>query len=449
MPTTTSSLFLRTAQPLPPPAKARRSFTPASRTASKNNQHGPGPGWAPFFCVDLSRTCRPTAELQSCDCFARVRMDLNYSSEELAFRDRMRAWLDAKLPDDLRRKVAGHESLSKDDLMRWHRILAKEGWVAPGWPKEWGGTGWNVAQRYIFEEECGYVGTPPLILFGLTMCSAVLLRFGTEAQKKRFLPRIYNGDDFWCQGYSEPGSGSDLASLKTKAVRHEDHYVVNGQKTWTTLAHYADWIFCLVRTDANVEKRQEGISFLLIDMKTPGISVRPLILMDGEHEVNEVFFDDVSVPAENLVHEEGKGWTVAKYLLGYERMNTGRIGESKRQLARLKEFASGKSNDVRFRDRLSRVEVELTALEITNLRFLDRMRRSGQPPGADVSMLKIKGTEIQQALAELMMQAAGPASGDEFAAALGRRYLSMRKTTIYAGSNEIQRNIIAKQTLGL
>ena len=376
-------------------------------------------------------------------------MDLNYSVEEVDFRDTVRTWLSENLPKDLKDKVDRYEHLSKEDLLRWHRILAGKGWVAPAWPKEWGGTGWNVVQRYIFEEELGYVGAPPLIPFGLAMCAPVLLRFGNEAQKKRFLPRIYQGEDFWCQGYSEPGSGSDLASLKTKAVRENGRYVVNRQKIWTTLAHYADWIFCLVRTDPTSEKRQEGISFLLIDMKTPGVSVRPLILMDGAHEVNEVFFDDVSVPAENLVHEEGKGWTVAKYLLGYERMNTGRIGESKRQLARLKEFSSGKLNDLRFRDRLSRVEVELTALEITNLRFLDRMRRSGQPPGADVSMLKIKGTEIQQALAELMMQAAGPASGDEFAAALGRRYLSMRKTTIYAGSNEIQRNIIAKQTLGL
>jgi len=376
-------------------------------------------------------------------------MDLNYSAEELAFRDQMRAWLDAKLPDDLRRKVADYESLSKDDLMRWHRILAKEGWVAPAWPKEWGGTGWNVAQRYIFEEECGYVGTPPLIPFGLTMCAAVLLRFGTEAQKKRFLPRIYNGDDFWCQGYSEPGSGSDLASLNTRAARHEDHYVVNGQKTWTTLAHYADWIFCLVRTDPAAEKRQEGISFLLMDMKTPGISVRPLILMDGAHEVNEVFFDDVKVPLENLVHEEGKGWTVAKYLLGHERMNTGRVGESRRQLARLKQYAAPMMRDQRWRDRLSRLEVELTALEITNLRFLDRMRRTGQPPSADVSMLKIKGTEIQQGLTELMMDATDPSASDALSDAIRKRYLSMRKTTIYAGSNEIQRNIIAKMTLGL
>ena len=376
-------------------------------------------------------------------------MDLNYSSEELAFRDEVRAWLTANLPADLRDKMASYEHLSKEDLVRWHRILAKQGWVAPSWPKEWGGTGWNVVQRYLFEEELGYAGSPPLIPFGLTMCAAVLLRFGTEAQKKRFLPRIYQGDDFWCQGYSEPGSGSDLASLKTKALKSGDHYVVTGQKIWTTLAHYADWIFCLVRTDPGSEKRQDGISFLLMDMKAPGITVRPLILMDGAHEVNEVFFDDVKVPAENLVHEEGKGWTVAKYLLGHERMNTGRIGESKRQLAALKEFSASRRNDERFRDRLSRLEIELTALEITNLRFLDRMRRSGQPPGADVSMLKIRGTEIQQGLTELMMDAADPAANDDFSSSIRKKYLSTRKTTIYAGSNEIQRNIIAKMTLGL
>jgi alkylation response protein AidB-like acyl-CoA dehydrogenase len=376
-------------------------------------------------------------------------MDLNYSPEEAAFREEVRAWLKANLPDELRSKVARYEHLSRDELLRWHKILAKQGWVAPAWPKDWGGTGWNVVQRYIFEEELGYAGAPPLVPFGLSMCAPVLLRFGTEDQKRRFLPRIYRGEDFWCQGYSEPGSGSDLASLKTKAHRINGHYVVNGQKIWTTLAHYADWIFCLVRTDPDTERRQEGISFLLIDMRTPGISVRPLILMDGAHEVNEVFFDDVSVPVENLVHEEGKGWTVAKYLLGYERMNTGRIGESKRELAKLKEFSSALKDDPRFRDRLSRLEIELMALEITNLRFLDRMRRTGQPPGADVSMLKIKGTEIQQGLTELMLQAADPAASDAFAQAVRKRYLTMRKTTIYAGSNEIQRNIIAKMTLGL
>lgn len=388
-------------------------------------------------------------------------MDLNYSQEESAFRDGVRGWLKANLPQDLRDKIANYDELGREDLLRWHRILAKQGWVAPSWPREWGGTDWNVVQRYIFEEECGFAGTPPLIPFGLSMCGPVLLRFGTEAQKKRFLPRIYQGEDFWCQGYSEPGSGSDLASLKTKAerVRDEtggDHYIVNGQKTWTTLGHYADWIFCLVRTDSSLSKRQEGISFLLIDMKTPGITVRPLLLMDGGHEVNEVFFDNVKVPVENLVFEEGKGWTVAKYLLGHERMNTGRIGGSKRELAKLKEFARRQTGDdgqpliqdARFRDKLTRVEVELMALEITNLRFLDQMRRSGQPPGADVSMLKIKGTEIQQALTELMMQASDPAAQEGFTG-LAKRYCNMRKTTIYAGSNEIQRNIISKMTLGL
>jgi len=398
-------------------------------------------------------------------------MDLNYSQEELAFRDQVRGWLKDNLPKDLAAKIANYEELTRDDLLRWHKILAKQGWVAPAWPKEWGGTGWSVVQRYIFEEECGFAGTPPIVSFSIHMCGPVLIRFGTEEQKKRFLPRMYNGEDFWCQGYSEPGSGSDLASLKTKAVRDGDHYVVNGQKTWTTLGHYADWIFCLVRTDSSAAKRQEGISFLLIDMKTPGITVRPLILMDGGHEVNEVFFDDVKVPVGNLVHKEGEGWTVAKYLLGHERMNTGRIGASKRELAKLKVFAAaqkkhGKSlmEDVRFRDKLSRIEVELMALEITNLRFLDRMRRTGQPPGADVSMLKIKGTEIQQGLTELMMQAVGPlaqpfralssgnggdAGFDGFTAAIAPRYCNTRKTTIYAGSNEIQRNIIAKMTLGL
>ena len=393
-------------------------------------------------------------------------MDLNYSAEERAFRDEVTAWLGENLPADLRAKVASYASLSRDDLLRWHKILARKGWIAPSWPEEWGGTGWNVVRRYIFEEACGYAGAPPLVPFGLAMCGPVLLKFGTDAQKKRFLPRIYDGEDFWCQGYSEPGSGSDLASLSTRAVRQGEHYLINGQKTWTTFAHMADWIFCLVRTESGLERKQEGISFLLIDMKTPGIKVRPLILMDGHHEVNEVFFDDVKVPVENLVHDEGKGWTVAKYLLGHERMNTARIGASKRELDKLRQFAGqqtkdGKplSEDPRFRDRISRVEVELMALEVTNLRFLDRLR-GGRAPGAEVSMLKITGTEIQQALTELMMQALGPLAQpltpvhgtdgfDEFAASLAPRYCNFRKTSIYAGSNEIQRNIIAKMALGL
>jgi len=391
-------------------------------------------------------------------------MDLNYSAEELAFRDEVRGWLDANIPADLREKVLNYEELGKEDLLRWHRILAKKGWVAPAWPVEHGGTGWNAVQKYIFEEECALAGAPPIVAFGMTMCGPVLIQFGSDEQKKRHLPGIYNGDVFWCQGYSEPGSGSDLASLKTRAERQGDHYIVNGQKIWTTLGHFGDWIFCLVRTDPNA-KKQEGISFLLIDMKTPGITVRPLILLDEGHEVNEVFFENVKVPVENLVHEENKGWTVAKYLLGHERLNTGRIGGSKRELAKLKVMAAKATKngrplmeDVRFRDRLSRVEIELMALEITNLRFLDSLRRTGNI-GADVAMLKIKGTEIQQALTELTMQVAGPRAQqfkpvdydgfDDFTGSLAARYFNFRKTSIYAGSNEIQRNIYSKAVLGL
>jgi alkylation response protein AidB-like acyl-CoA dehydrogenase len=393
-------------------------------------------------------------------------MDLNYSPEETAFRDEVRTWIRENLEPAVRDKVLNYRELTKEELLGWHKKLAKKGWVAPGWPKEWGGTDWTVVQRYIFEEECGAAGTPLIVPFGVRMCAPVLLRFGTDAQKQRFLPRMYNGEDFWVQGYSEPGAGSDLASLKTRAVREGDHYVVTGQKIWTTLGHYGDWIFCLVRTDPAREKRQEGISFLLIDMKSPGITVRPIVLMDQGHEVNEVFFDEVRVPVENLVHEEHKGWTVAKYLLGYERMGTGNIAVCKRELARVKELAARATSngrplaeEPRFADRLARVEVELMALEITNLRFLDQLR-GGRPPGAEVSLLKIKGTEIQQALTELMMQTAGPfapafrpmdaaAAFDTFTASLAPRYCNVRKATIYAGSNEIQRNIIAKLTLGL
>jgi len=392
-------------------------------------------------------------------------MDLNYSAEESAFRDEVRGWLDANIPPELRQKMLDYQALAKEDLVRWHKILAKKGWVAPSWPVEWGGTGWSVVQRYIFEQESALASAPPLLPFGLLMCGTVLLRFGTEAQKKRFLPRIYHCDDFWCQGYSEPGSGSDLASLKTRADRRGDHYVVNGQKIWTTLGHYGDWIFCLVRTDFEAAKKQDGISFLLIDMNTPGITVRPLTLLDEGHEVNEVFFDDVRVPVENLVYEENKGWTVAKYLLGHERLNNGRIGGSKSELAKLKAMAArtmvgGRPllDDVRFRDRLSRVEIELMALEVTNLRFVDEMRRTGNI-GPEVSMLKIKGTEIQQAITELAMQVAGPRAHafkpvaydgfDAFTASLAARYFNYRKTSIYAGSNEIQRNIYSKMALGL
>ena len=393
-------------------------------------------------------------------------MNLELSPQELAFREEVRNWLRDALSPALRDKITRFEKLSKEEILGWNRLLADRGWAAPEWPVEWGGTDWTVVQRYLFEEECSLAGTPPLVPFGLKMCAPVLLRFGTQAQKERFLPRIYRGDDFWCQGYSEPGSGSDLASLKTRAERRGDHYVVNGQKIWTTLAHMADWIFCLVRTDPTAEKKQEGISFLLIDMRSKGVTIRPLELLDGEPEVNEVFFDDVEVPVENLVHEEGKGWTVAKYLLSHERLNTGRVGASKRELNMLKDIAARQTrnggslaDNLRFADRIARLEIELMALEITNLRFLDQLR-GGKPLGPEVSILKIKGTEIQQGLTELMMAAYGTRalavhklnSGDhfdEFAARLAPRYGNYRKTSIYGGSNEIQRNILAKMALGL
>lgn len=395
-------------------------------------------------------------------------MDLNYSDDELAFRDEVRGWLQKQLPADLKHKVSEGEELNKDDYLRWHRILARQGWVAPMWPVEWGGTGWDVTRKYIFDEECGSASAPMIISFGVNMCGPVLLKFGTDAQKKRFLPRIYNGDDFWAQGYSEPGAGSDLASLKTRAERRGDTYVVNGQKTWTTLGHFGDWMFCLVRTDPQA-KKQEGISFLLIDMKTPGITVRPLITLDEGHEVNEVFFDDVVVPAENLVFQENKGWTVAKYLLTHERLGSGRVGISKNKLARVKALASqqpdgrgGRLLDTpRFRDRVSRTEVDLMAVEVTNLRLLDSLR-SGRPERVDVSMLKIEATKIMQSLSELMMLAVGPQAAafkpvgdaaavpfDAYTARLAPQYANMRKVTIYGGSSEVQRNIIAKAVLGL
>jgi alkylation response protein AidB-like acyl-CoA dehydrogenase len=393
-------------------------------------------------------------------------MDLSYSPGELAFREEVRQWLAASLPASLRKKVTGYLPLAREDYVRWHKILAARGWSVPNWPVEWGGTGWDLVRRYIFEEEFGLAGAPALPPLGPNMCAPVLMRFGTQAQKQRFLPRIREGDDFWVQGYSEPGAGSDLAALRTRAERRGDQYLVNGQKVWTSYGQFADWMFCLVRTDPAAARRQDGISFLLIDMKSPGVTVRPLILMDGGHEVNEVFLENVEVPVENLVFEENRGWTVAKYLLGHERMGSARVGASRRELAALRAFAGRESkdgrallDDPRFRDRLSRVEIELTALELTALRFLERMRNSGQPPGADVSMLKIKGTEIQQQITELMMQAAGPGAqavppgdggtADTFAARLGPRYCNFRKASIYSGTNEIQRNIIAKMTLGL
>jgi alkylation response protein AidB-like acyl-CoA dehydrogenase len=398
-------------------------------------------------------------------------MDLNYTPEQLAFRDEVRAFVRASLPHELSRKVIEHKHLDKADFVTWQRILFEKGWIAPHWPVEFGGCGWDAVRRHILEEECAAAGAPPLISFGLHMVGPVIYTFGSPEQKARHLPRILSSEDWWCQGYSEPGSGSDLASLQTRAVREGDHYIVNGQKTWTTLAQFADMIFCLVRT-STTGKKQEGISFLLIDMHSPGITVRPIITLDGAHEVNEVWFEDVKVPVENLVGEEGRGWTYAKFLLSHERTNIAGVSRSKRELAFLKAIAAKETDggrplidNVRFRDKISRVEIDLMALEITVLRVL-AAESAGKAPGPEASILKIKGTEIQQALSELMMEAVGPYAlpylpaqwsdhwlgervGPDYAGPLAARYFNMRKVTIYGGSNEIQRNIISQAILGL
>ncbi|WP_426176293.1 acyl-CoA dehydrogenase family protein [Massilia sp. TWR1-2-2] len=395
-------------------------------------------------------------------------MDLNYSAEDLAFRDSVRSFLDQNLPADLQQKVRKHLRLAKDDYVRWHKTLAKQGWVAPGWPVEFGGPGWSAVQRHIWEEECARAGTPPILPFGVNMVAPVIMAFGSQAQKDYFLPRILSCEDWWCQGYSEPGAGSDLASLKTTAVRDGDHYIVNGQKTWTTLAQHADMIFCLVRTDSGVRK-QEGISFLLMDMHAPGITVRPIIMLDEDHEVNEVFFDNVRVPVENLVGQENKGWTYAKYLLGHERTGIAAVGRSKRELGFLKRFAAAQSVNGRplladslFGAKVAALEIELMALEMTVLRVLSQAHKG---PGPEASVLKVRGTEIQQTLTELMVEAAGPLALpfdpaylegdtahsilDDDAAPLAAHYFNVRKTSIYGGSNEIQRNIITQMILGL
>jgi alkylation response protein AidB-like acyl-CoA dehydrogenase len=398
-------------------------------------------------------------------------MDLNYTPEEQAFREQVRAFLKERLPADVSRKVLEHKRLGKEDQVRWQKILHEQGWIASSWPRELGGCEWNAVQRHIFDEECAEAGAPRVLPFGLNMVGPVIIAFGSDWQKRHYLPRILSGEDWWCQGYSEPGAGSDLASLKTRAERRGEHYIVNGQKTWTTLAQHADMIFCLVRT-ASTGKKQEGISFLLIDMRTPGVTVRPIITLDGEHEVNEVWFENVEVPAQNLVGDEGRGWTYAKFLLSHERTGIAGVGASKRELRMLKYIASEERKngrplieDPRFRDRIARVEIDLMALEITNLR-VTAAERDGRAPGPEASILKIKGTEIQQALTELMMEAVGPYAlpflpaawgdhwlgervGPDYAAPLAARYFSYRKVSIYGGSNEIQRNIIAQHILGL
>jgi alkylation response protein AidB-like acyl-CoA dehydrogenase len=402
-------------------------------------------------------------------------MDLRYTAEEETFRAEVQAFLTAELPADIRDKVRLGRRLRKDDMLRWQKILYRRGWGAGMWPTRFGGCGWSVVQQHLFDEACAAVGAPPQIPFSLRMVAPVLMTFGNAAQQNHFLPRIISGEDWWCQGYSEPGSGSDLASLRTSAVREGDHYLVNGQKTWNTLGQHADWIFCLVRTSGEA-RPQQGISFLLVDMKSPGITVRPIITMEGEHEINDIFFEDVRVPAQNLVGEENRGWTYAKFLLGHERTNNAGIGNCKRGLRRLKEIALAQTanglpliDDRRFRDRIKTIELELMALEITNLRVLSAASESGTP-GPEVSLLKIKGSEIIQQLAELQMRALGhdalpyisdalepdwvaePAFGEHYSAyapPLSGQYFNQRKTTIYAGSTEIQKNIIAKMILGL
>ena len=382
-------------------------------------------------------------------------MDLDFTPEEQAFRREVRAFLEAKLPAAIRDRVLAGAPVSKEDTVRWHKILHAQGWGGVSWPKQFGGTGWTPIQQHIFDVECADAGAPRLLPFGLSMVAPVIMAFGSPAQQQRFLPRILALDDWWCQGYSEPGSGSDLASLKTRAERRGDHYVVNGQKTWTTLAQHADWIFCLVRT-ASEGRQQEGISFLLIDMKTPGVTVRPIWMLDGEHEINEVWFEDVKVPVENRVGEENKGWTYAKFLLGHERTGIAEVGRNKRELKRLKAMARAQQaeggslfDDPRFRDRIASLEIDLMALEITALRVLTAPA-SEKKPRPESSFLKIRGSEIRQDISELMMLCVGqdalPDLPDRRPAA---HYLNDRKTSIYGGSNEIQKNIVAQMILGL
>ncbi|MBV8262056.1 MAG: acyl-CoA dehydrogenase family protein [Paraburkholderia sp.] len=402
-------------------------------------------------------------------------MDLKFTAVEQAFRSEVLAFLEARLPQRIADKVRNGKHLTRDDMAQWHAILNEKGWLANHWPRQYGGPGWSAVQKFIFENECAIAGAPRIVPFGVNMLGPVLIKYGSEAQKRYWLPRILDGSDWWCQGYSEPGAGSDLASVRTAAVRKKDsagdHYVVNGQKTWTTLGHYANMIFCLVRTATDVRK-QEGISFLLIDMNSPGVEVRPIITLDGEHEVNEVFFTDVRVPAANLVGEENKGWTYAKYLLTYERTNIAGVGFSVAALARLKRAAqritrNGKplAEDPQFAARIAKVEIDLENMKTTNLRVIAAVAAGGVP-GAESSMLKIRGTEIRQEISSLMRRAMGPHAqpfieealheghdeapvGPEEAASAAVLYFNNRKLSIFGGSNEIQKNIISKMILGL
>ncbi|MDO7634915.1 MAG: acyl-CoA dehydrogenase family protein [Porticoccaceae bacterium] len=394
-------------------------------------------------------------------------MDINFSAQDLEFRDEVRQFFANEYkPTQVSPEGVKPEDDYKDAMIRWQKKLYAKGWIAPGWPKEYGGTGWTVTQKFIYETERGAAGIPDVVPFGLKMVAPVIYTFGTEEQKAKFLPRILSSDDWWCQGYSEPGAGSDLAALSTTAEYAGDNYIVNGRKIWTTLAQYADWIFCLVRTTKDI-RRQQGISFLLIDMKTPGITVKPIVSIDGKHSLNEVLFEDVLVPVANRIGEQDKGWTYAKALLAHERTGMAEVADSKRALRELKLRAAAEVNggqamikDPIFQLRLSDIEMELMALEYTELRVFASMAAGGQP-GPESSLLKIKGTEITQAIQELQLQLAsyygGALQGDldntelghNFANEARRNYMYGRAATIYGGSNEVQRNVIAKAVLGL
>ena len=393
-------------------------------------------------------------------------MDISFSKEDNAFRQEVRRFLETAYPQELKGKDI--RALQKEDFLKWHRILFEQGWVAPSWPQEHGGADWNITKRYIWGEETARAEVLTPLPFGINMVGPVIYTFGNDKQKETFLPKILNGDHWWCQGYSEPGSGSDLASLRTRAVQEGDHYVVNGHKIWTTLAQFADWMFCLVRTNPDAPKPQQGISFLLMDMTAPGVTVRPIITIDGAHEVNEVFLEDVRVPVENRVGEENQGWTYAKFLLAHERSGIAGVARSKKNIERLKEIARAEQlggapllDSPDFARKIAETEVGLTALEYTELRTL-ASEASGEGPGPESSILKIRGTEIQQRITELTLEAVGQYAMapymeeganipdmPSYAAGVSDNYFNVRKTSIYGGTNEIQRNIIAKMVLGL
>jgi alkylation response protein AidB-like acyl-CoA dehydrogenase len=399
-------------------------------------------------------------------------MNLNFTADEKDFQQEVQQFLQEKLPKETARKTKSALHLSKKECIEWQKILYKQGWAATNWPVEYGGTGWTQTQKYIFANECAKGGGPDVVPFGLKMVAPIIYTFGNEEQKQRFLPDILASNVWWCQGYSETGAGSDLAGVKTTAVKDGDEYVVNGTKTWTTLGQHADWIFCLVRTGPPSAKNQEAISFLLINMHDPKITVSPIITIDGRHEVNEVHFDGVRVPTENLIGAAGQGWTYAKVLLTHERTGIARVAISKDRLVQLKELVKTSPNgeeklmdDVIFAQKIANVEIDLLALEYTELRTLSAIS-TGQAPGPESSILKIVGTQIIQAIDELYVEAAGyysmpfvpyqfnddydgPHIGPDMATNSSLRYFNNRKTSIYGGSNEIQTNIISKAVLGL